>query len=220
MQRILKRAFENGELQPQSKLFEIKHIGDYLYTRLLRSFAPNRQSISIRKFAKSIERLTIERLKEKLQTALQNKRNNQCIQSPGLLKYHVQDFNQKGYEVMINLIKIMARNDDGYNLGRNFRFDASRLRMPARRSDSAKTLPCMSRRQCMRNGGNFHNSTCLPQNNARGFAGVYPYSGQKRNPINRNQQLGGVNNSFRRGRYTKSPTSNVSWRKPGRMRKL
>ena len=219
MQRFLKKSFEDGDLVPQSKLYEIKHIGDYLYKRLLRSFAPNRQSISIQKFANSIQRLSIERLKEKLQTALQNKRNNQCVQSPGLPKYHVQDYNQKGYEVMISLIKIMARNDDGYALGRNFAFDASRLRMPARRSESTKTLPCLSRRQCRSNRGIYHNNTCLPPNNARGFAGVFPYSGQKLKPRNRNQPLGGVNNSIQRGRYINSPSSNVSWRKPGRMRK-
>jgi len=121
---------------------------------------------------------------------------------------------------MISLIKVLARNDDGYNLGRNFRFDASRLRMPARRSESTKTLPCMSRGQCRNNGGVYHNNSCLPPNNARGFTGVLPYSGQKLKPRNRNQPLGSMNNSIRRGTYINSPNSNISWRKPGRMRKL
>lgn len=219
MQRQIQQSFQSGTFTPQTHLIELKHIGPYLYDRLRKTFAPNLQSLSFRRFARSIENLQLSTVKKKLQTAVQNRRNNQCIQTNSDVSHHVRDFNEKGYEALISLIKVMSRNNDGYNLGVRFVFDAAQLRMPRRRDDSTKTLPCLSRVRCGPRGGRFHNGLCLPPTNATGFSGVFPRSGQKTYNRNNNYELGSSKNSVRRGNYVNDPNSRTLWRKPGRMRK-
>ncbi len=220
MQRFITRQFRDNILTPQSELIDIKHIGPYLYRRLKQEFASRARTISIRSFARKIENLQLDNLKRKLQKALQNQHNNQCITIPGYEPYHVADVNEKGYEAMISLIKVLERNADGYGLGRNFVFDASRLRMPPKRSTISKNVSCLNRNNCAANGGVWHNRLCQPPSNARGFAGVYPYSGQKTKSRNQRASLGSINNSIRRGRYVRSPNRRVEWRRPGRMSKV
>lgn len=219
MRAIIKQQFSDGLLTPRSELSDIKHIGEYLYKGLKRTFAPNLNNLSIRTFSNKIKRLTLSELKTKLQSALQNKRNNQCINDK-MFKYHVPDYNRKGYEAMINLIKVLARNEDGYRLGNNFSFNANQLRMPPARSDDTKFVSCLSRQTCRRNGGNWNNGMCHPSSNSQGFSGIHPYSGQKTKPRNSRHKIGSINNSIRRGRYVNSPNSQIMWRKPGKMRKL
>ena len=219
MQRSIERSFRNNSLTPGSELIDVKHIGPYLYTRMRQQFAAGAATLTIRRFAGRIQNMGIDNLKKKLHTALQNARNNQCIRTPNRALYHVQDYNQKGYEAMINLIKVLARNGDGHNLGRNFRFDATRLRMPAMRNDDSKS--CLSRAACRQNNGIWHDNLCQPPRNARGFAGVFPRSGQKTiRQRDRSQPLGSHRNSIRRGRYARAPNSQTLWRRPGVMRKV
>ena len=121
---------------------------------------------------------------------------------------------------MISLIKVLDRGQDGYNLGHNFIFNAYRLRMPTRRSEDTKSIPCKSRNSCRRSGGQFYDGLCQPSSNSHGFPGVYPYSGQKtKKTQNHRKPRGSLHNSIRRGRYADSPTQNI-WRRPGRMRKI
>ena len=212
MQRTLEREFRNGILTPRSTLLEIKFIGDYLYRRLIREFARNNASLSIQRFATRIQNMNLQTLKERLQKALQNKRNNQCVSKyRGGPKYHVADVNEKGYEAMIALIRILAQNRDGYNLGAGFRFDGTRLRKPRRRDDDTKFVPCLSRRNCNRSNRTFRNGVCTPRSRSTGFIGVGRHSGQK---LTRHS-----GNMIRSGNYTR-PSNGVSWRKPGRLRKV
>ena len=212
MQRELERDFRNGILTPRSTLLEIKFIGDYLYRRLIREFARNHASLSIQRFATRIQNLNLQSLKERLQKALQNKRNNQCVSTyRGGPEYHVADVNEKGYEAMVALIRILAQNRDGYNLGAGFHFDGTRLRKPRRRDDDTKFVPCLSRRSCNRRNYAFRNGVCIPRSRSNGFIGVGRHTGQKITPHSRNLS--------RRGTYTQR-SNGVSWRKPGRLRKI
>lgn len=212
MQRELERDFRNGILTPRSTLLEIKFIGDYLYRRLIREFARNHASLSIQRFATRIQNLNLQSLKERLQKALQNKRNNQCVSKyRGGPEYHVADVNEKGYEAMVALIRILAQNRDGYNLGAGFRFDGTRLRKPRRRDDDTKFVPCLSRRSCNRRNYAFRNGVCIPRSRSNGFIGVGRHTGQK---ITRHSR-----NLTRRGTYTQR-SNGVSWRKPGRLSKI
>jgi hypothetical protein len=219
MQRYIAQQFARGDLNPRSEMIELKHIGPYLHERLRRSFARNTSTLTIRRFASSIQNMSVTNLKRRLQTALQNARNNQCIGTGGRI-HHVQDFNEKGFEVLISLIKVLANNRDGHNLGRNFQFDASALRMPPRRDDDAKIAGCLSRGRCRSRGYRWRNGLCVPNANSTGFSGVYPTSGQKTRPRNQNYELGTIRNSVKRGRYTQADENGVEWRRPGFMRKL
>lgn len=223
MLRLIRREFNNGNLVPNTELIELKHIGTYLYDRMLREFGRrNQQRLTIRSFANKIRNMNIDLLKRKLSKSLQNLRNNQCVHDPGKPKYHVQDVNQKGYEVMIALIKCLDRGDDGFNLGANFVFDSSQLRA-THRSESAKFVSCInSRRRCTNSGGIWTQGRCIPPSNARGFQGVHTYSGQKTyTPRDRRQRLGSERNSITRGQYTRSPNHpSQMWRRPGRMNKV
>tara|TARA_B110000008_G_scaffold187223_1_gene186033 strand:+ start:755 stop:1426 length:672 start_codon:yes stop_codon:yes gene_type:complete len=223
MQRYLSQEFQRGDLQPSSEMIEIKHIGPYLYNRLIKEFSRSR-ILTIRTFANRISSMSIDLLKRKLTKSLQNKRNNQCIPNGNKNNndlYHVQDVNQKGYEILLHLIRLLSRNGDGHNLGANFQFDASRLRLATRRSEDAKTSGCLSRSRCRRHGNTWHDSLCQPGRRSNGFYGVHPYSGQKtKQNRNARKPLGSINNSIRRGRYARSPNSNILWRRPGRMRKV
>lgn len=220
MQRFITRQFRDNILTPRSELIDIKHIGPYLYRRLKGEFASRSITMTIRSFARRIENLQLDNLKRKLQKALQNQHNNQCVTLPGYAPYHVSDVNEKGYEAMISLIKVLDRNGDGYGLGRNFVFDSTQLRMPQKRSAITKTVACLPRNRCVTRGATWHNGLCQPLSNARGFAGVYPYSGQKTRSRNRRGRLGSINNSVRRGQYARSPNGRVEWRRPGRMSKV
>ena len=208
MQRFIQQRFQSGDLTPNSRLDEIKHIGDYLYDRLRRSLAPNRQILTIRMFARRIENMSIDALKSTLQKALQNARNNQCVRTPGQPKYHVPDYNYKGYEAMINLIKVLARNGDGHRLGQRFNFDANRLRMPPKRSEDSRFTPCLTRRTCQ---GSWRDGLCQPSSQSRGFPGVHGYTGQKKNRRTIFSP---------RGQHAQSDNVRYSWRKPRRMQKL
>lgn len=210
MQRTIIGQFNRGELTPRSEMIELKHIGPYLYERLRRSFARNTRILTIQRFASSIQNMSIDNLKRRLQTALQNARNNQCI-GQGNNVHHVRDYNEKGYEVLINLIKVLANNRDGHGLGRNFRFNASQLRMPNRRHDETKIAPCLSRGRCRSRGFRYRDGLCTPRSDRTGFPGVSSRTGQK---------INSRNNSIRRGRYTRPDENGVEWRRPGFMRKL
>lgn len=112
---------------------------------------------------------------------------------------------------MINLIKIIDRNQDSHNLGRNFTFDASRLRKPHKRSEASKYLPCeKSRSRCRQLGGRFV-SRCYPPSSSRGFVGVGAYSGQK---------LRRSSGTRIHGRYSRHPGDSQKWRIPGRLSKV
>jgi hypothetical protein len=218
MQRRLKQLFRSGDLHPRSELIEIKHIGPYLYQRLKNMFAPRLNSLSIRRFASQIKNLSLFTLKHKLQKALQNQRNNQCIMG-NKGPHHVRDYNEKGYEALISLIKVLAKNEDGHNLGRQFTFDATQLRMPNKRSEIAKHIACHgSRSKCRRRGGSWSDNQCNPPNGSiNGFPGVFPFSGQETYDRNLNKPLGSKRNAIRRGSYSKSRNSRKKWRRPGSM---
>lgn len=214
MQRSIERDLNSRNILPRSEIIELKHIGPYLYKRLIKEFAPNRQSLTIRRFATKIQNMSIDQLKFRLQKALQNKRNNQCIQSNGYM-YHVPDFNTKGYEMMINLIKVLSRNENNFGFRHRFTFNARELRKPS--TVSTSNLTCLSRRSCPR--GRWRDGLCQPDNRAHGFPGVHPFSGQKTYARHENRQLGSSHNSIRRGRYAQGSGS-VMWRRPGKMRKI
>lgn len=205
-QADIKKAFENKVIGPNTELVELKHIGSYLYDNLKRVFSPNTKRLTIRMFANRIKNLPVDILKSKLQTGLQNRRNNQCVNS-GNGAYHVSDFNQKAYESLIALIKVMKNREDGYNLGESFTFNNSSLRI-RRRDQETKQLPCLGRELCAVHKGDWHNELCQPPTNAIGFEGVLPFSGQKL--INRK-------NMTKRGTYVSSRNSIYLWRKPERM---
>jgi hypothetical protein len=213
MQREIARRFARNDLNPSSQLIELPHIGEYLYKRILRKFAPNNRIITIRGFARRIQNMNINTLITKLQEALQNKRNNQCIQTNtnrfGF--YHVPDYNLKGWESMISLIKVLNNGRDGYALGNNFSFDIRQLRMPRRRDENTKYASCLSPRQCRRSNNVYHNGLCQPHTHTIGFQGVRPYSGQK---------IKSNHNSRLRGHYAASPNRRYLWRHAGRMRKV
>lgn len=217
----LRRDFGNNTIRPTSELIELKHIGEYLYRRLVQEFGRrNQRRLTIQGFAGKIRNLSIDRLQHKIMKALQNRRNNQCVGRDGAL-YHVQDVNQKGYEMIVALIKTLDRGYDGHGLGANFAFDSSHL-TTMRRTNDTKHIPCISnRRDCRRANGTWKQNTCLPSNHARGFPGVHPHSGQKTHASRNNSyRLGSNQNSLRRGSYIQSNQSPISWRIPGAMRRL
>lgn len=217
MQRFIVQQFRNGLLSPNSELHKVKHIGAYLYKRLKNEFNDTRNNaLTIRRFSQKIVNMSINTLKYKLQTALQNRRNNQCI-SDGNKLYHVPDFNEKGYEAMINLIKVMDKNLDGYGLGTRFSFDSRLLRKPPKRQD--ESVSCHVRNAC-NNLGTWTDNLCTPtRGRARGFPGVFPYSGQKTYKRSRNHAIGSLHNSIKRGRYARK-SRNIYWRRPGRISKI
>ena len=130
----------------------------------------------------------------------------------------MRDFNEKGYEVLINLIKVLASNEDGYHLGDNFNFNANKLRMAPKRHDITRTIACQNRRNCQ---GIWNDGQCHPRNNnVIGFPGIYPHSGQKTHTRNISHTLGSQRNSKRHGKYSKPLNSRILWRKPGRLRKI
>ena len=211
MQRIIVRMFRNGDLTPLSPIIDVPSIGPYLYARLKRSLSPRTRELTIRMFAHKIRRMNTDRLKTTLQRGLQNRRNNECVRSrPRRPLYHVPDFNLYGWKAIISLIKVLHRNQDGHQLGNGFVFDVNSLRMPHARSESAKTLPCVSRQRCGRQGGTYRDGLCQPPNAARGFPGVHLHSGQR---ARRGQ--GNI-----RGRYATSANRQTMWRRPGSLRKL
>ena len=203
MQRRIQSMVGRGELHESSNLDAIPYIGPYLYGGLRRTFAPCARDVTIRRFARAIERFDIPTVKGRLQTALQNERNNQCVRQSPTTMYHISDYNQKGYQAMLAVIKVIAREP----VGRRFAFDARQLRMPPRRSASAKGRPCLSRRHCPR--GRWYDGLCQPDDATRGFDGVHPFSGQSwRRRSSR----------VRRGRYARSRTGSKRWRRPGPLR--
>lgn len=212
MQREITRQFTQNKLVPSSQLIELPFIGEYLYKRIVRKFAQNSRNLTIRGFARRIQNMSANTLIRKLQEALQNKRNNQCVQSDTgrYGYYHVSDYNLKGWESMISLIKVLNNGRDGHGLGNNFSFDARQLRMPRRRDESTKYASCLTPRQCRRSNNVYHNGLCQPQTNRIGFQGVSPYGGQKIKS----------NNNRRRGNYSSSPNGRYLWRHSGRMRKV
>lgn len=218
MRRYIKSSFENGSLTPYSELIDLKHIGPYLYRRLKREFSTNQ--LTVRRFANKIKNLSIDVLKNRIQKALQNLRKNECIQTKyGLL--HVQDYNEKGYEAIISLIRVLANGEDGHQLGRHFSFDASQLRMAPKRHDITKYISCKRRNQCTGVNERWDNGQCKPSNNrVRGFPGIYPHSGQKTYKRNRRYPLGSIRNSRKHGRYSRNRNNEVMWRTPGRLRKI
>lgn len=219
MRRSIRSSFENGTLTPQSELIELKHIGSYLYRRLQREFSPN-HTLTIKRFANKIQNLSLHDLKHRIHKALQNLRKNECIATNSGL-HHVQDVNEKGYETIINLIKVLANNEDGHNLGRNFRFEASRLRKPPKRHDITKAVSCKKRNECLNANETWNNGLCKPSNNSiKGFSGIYPFSGQKTYKRNNRYVIGSIRNSRKHGKYSHNSNTNVMWRRPGKLRKL
>lgn len=207
--------FQNQQLAPASELIEVPHIGPYLYDRIRREFTTNVRSLSIRGFASSVQNMSLDTLQRRLQKALQNARNNQCVSSRRPYRsYHVPDVNKLGYAAMIGLVKtIGAGNDGGHNLGRNWRLDASRLRLPRERSNGSKYLSCIkTRTACQNRGGVFVNRMCQPQPGDEGFPGVRPHAGQK--VATRN------NTNPRRGNYVQSANGATQWRMPGALPKV
>ena len=212
MNRTIVQMFRRGELTPMSHLIEIPSIGPYLYRRLRRTLSPNTRELTVRMFAHRIRRMDTARLKRTLQRALQNNRNNMCVTShPRRPDYHVSDYNVRGCNALFSLIRVLHSGQDGHGLGHNFAFDITRIRMPPYREDDSKTLPCLSRGRCRRAGGVFSDGLCQPTNRVRGFDGVSPFSGQRRN-------AGSPQPS--RGRYARHPDGNTKWRRPGHMRKV
>lgn len=214
MRRSIRIAFENGTLSPESELVDLKHIGPYLYRRLKKEFAPSASRLTVKRFISKIKRLSFTTLKQRLQKSLQNRRSNECVRSTNNTLYHVPDLNEKAYEAIICLIKVLA-----FDRGIHFTFDASQFRKPPRRSDIAKTISCTSRRNCQRLGGEWNNNLCMPRQNVQGFSGIYPHSGQKMYRRDYTRPLGSLRNSVRRGRYSKSRTDSF-WRRPGTLRKI
>lgn len=209
MRATIRRAFADGTLTPQSTLDELKHIGPYLYRRMTREFAPTRRRLTIRTFASRISPMSLDVLKSRVQRSLQNERKNQCVPSTQGKTYHVADFNTKGYEAILTLIRVLARNEDGYNLGRRFQFDGSRLRMPPQRTDNTKFIAChRTRSRCRRNSGVWADGQCHPRGRARGFPGVSPYSGQR---YDRRRIM--------HGQYSRK-SKTERWRRPGRLNKV
>ena len=202
MQRRIQAMVRRGELRESSTLDEVPYIGSYLYDGLHRAFASRAPEVTIRRFARAIERFDLATLKRRLQQALQNARSNHCVRRSPTLMYHVSDYNQKGYEAMVAVIKVFARQP----IGGRFAFDARRLRLPPRRSESTKTMPCLSRRRCP--PGRWHDGLCQPPDRARGFDGVYPHSGQSRRR---------GSSRLQRGRYARPASAHgrTRWRRPG-----
>lgn len=212
LQRRMRRMFATGELRPSSLLTDVPFIGDYLYGRLQRTLECTRRPLTIRRFATRIAPLPIDQVKSILQVAMQNRRNNQCVvQSHTGRSYHVADYNVKGYESMIALLRCLGAGSDGSGLGAPFVFDARRLHPPRSRHADTKHLPCVrSRRACERLGGVYYDGLCQPVRSRRGFPGVASHTGQKR-----------ASGRRRRGRYAQAPDGRQTrWRRPGPMPKV
>lgn len=224
MDRSIVRQFQNGTLTPASELIDVKYIGSYLYARLKHVFSPRTQILTISSYANRIRNMSEDTIKKRLQVALQNDRNNMCVRTSrrpqSRSKYHVADYNQKGYEAMISLTRVLARGQDGYNIGHNMLANPAQLRLPPTRDNASKETSCLSRSRC-RNRGRWYDNLCQPPSNTRGFPGVYPRSGQKtRQNRNRNFALGSMHNSIHRGRYARTPDGQYRFRRPGPMTKL
>jgi hypothetical protein len=211
MQTELARAFRTGQIHADTIMSELPHIGDYLYMGLSRTFLKDRRrTLTIRRFANSIQDLDAQTLKTLMQRALQNQRANECVQTSSGEYYHIPDINQRGYETVVALIRCLAAGRDGKGLGDHFRFNRRQLRLPHRRDEEAKSVGCLDREQCGKGHGTgtWRDGLCVPTRpTARGFEGVYPHSGQRRK---RGETM--------RGRYAQA--DGVAWRFPERLERV
>lgn len=214
MRRRLERLFQNGILGPQSQMRDVPHIGPYLYDRLCRGFGV--RQLTIATFARRLEGLSVERIRWRLERALQNERNNRCVPSVAQrrrLMYHVPDVNAKGYETLLALIRLLIARGDGHRMAGPAlrRLNPRLLYAPARRPDVTRHFGCVdTSRRCARAGGVFADGLCQPPTGVRrGFPGVRPYAGQTAT----------VQENRRRGAYA-APRNGQSWRRPGAVRKL
>jgi len=126
------RRFKDGELLPSSMITDMKHIGPYLGDRLRDTFSPHATTFTIGTFAESISQLSTEQLRERLKSALQNKRARECVDRKHG-EYQVRAVNDRGWRACVALIRTLAKGKDGHGMGTNFAFDASRLRVPRAR---------------------------------------------------------------------------------------
>lgn len=191
--RELRRAFRRGELTPQSSVRDLKNIGGYLENRLLSSFSGGRAGpLTVARLAAQTRNLGSERLRRKIDEALQNLRGNQCVpvssRRPREL-YHVPEVNRGGWITLVALFKTLHRGEDGYGLApRGYRADLSLFRDVQRTSD-AKRCGCLSRpRSCRASptGCVWIDRLCQPGSaRARGYPGVGSRPGQKLSARNR-----------------------------------
>lgn len=206
--REIRRGFQTGALTPATRLYELRHIGPYLYRRLVRAFArAGAGQLTIRGFFHGIRRLDSDALKSRLQRALQNERNNRCVpsrRSPNG-KHRVADYNRLAYKTMLSLARAGAAGDDGHGLCAGARYDARALRLPAYREEITKHVSCSGRRGCR---GVYADGLCQPARRARGFDGVSPFAGQ----------ASGRGGQRRRCAYA-AERGGTRWRRPGRCSK-
>lgn len=204
-------SFRDGSLRPSSSMRDVPYIGPYLHEGLRRVFAPGKHTITINRFARSIELLERDVVMEKIQRALQNARANRCVRNP--TPYHIPDVNTMAWRSVVTLVRIMSRGDDGYGLGRRFQFDARRLRMPTNRQRASKSSACLTRRECAtRRDSIFSDGLCMPlSRNTKGFDGVGNHPGQKTSKRTR----------YSRGaKYARHPSGRCRWRRPSRQWRL
>lgn len=209
MQRVLTRMFRDGTLGPDSPIDALPHIGPYLSTQLLREFSPRQPTV--RGLVQRLARLGDDSIRRRLQTALQNRRANQCVQWSDDIRYHVPDINHKGWETCISLIKVCYQGRDGHALARTMRCNPSRLRMPNARSYQSKVSGCLRQAECIADAERvFADRLCMPADwRSHGFVGVHPHPGQKSESV--------ANSRGRR--YARHPVRG-RWRTPGRQPRL
>ena len=203
MQNEISNAFRDGTLTPSSTINEVKWIGTYLYKGLIHEFAPTNNRLSIRGFCGKIRNLADDALKFRLKQSVKNNRANKCIQNYKNEGYHVQEINNKGWEALISLIKVIVKGNSGYDFG-SFNFNYRVLKLPPKRESDTKKLGCLSRRECRINGGIYSDGLCQTRNmNHHGFEGIDSSRGQKKR--SRVPVLG----------YAQSPIdSQIYWKKP------
>ena len=169
-QRVLRDLRANG---PDMALIDVFMLGPYLAPRLGRAF---NGAATVREFWHSAARLGDATLQHRLLRALQNERSNQCVSTrmegqEGKNTYHTGDVNERAYQACVALLDELRRH-------RNVRW--GRLPSSPRRSKSARTCGCHTRRDECRRGCVWHEGFCVPQSaGATGFMGVPPAPGQK-----------------------------------------
>ena len=210
MERRIRRAFVDGDLQPQSNIEDIPFVGEYLGARMHRAFAPGRRNgLTIRGFVGASGRGSVATASDRIKRALQNDRANQCVRNPH--PYRIADVNTMGWRAVVALLRVIGRGQDGHNLGLRLTFDPRRLRLPTIRSRAAKRSGCITRAECRRAPDMvFSDGLCMPRSSrTRGFDGIGRHPGQK---ASYGTQYA------RQSRYARHPSRQSAWRHPSNSR--
>ena len=178
MDQYVATGFASGRLTPDTSLLAVNGIGQYLYDRIRRGLNfPVGNDITIHDFVKKFKRKSAAYVNKILQTVLQNKRANQCVNDNTVSNskvYQVGDINKRGYEVCVAILRYAKTNDD---MKSGLRF--GRLMNLSDRTDDTKSCPCQPRSKCT-GDCRWIGNACISRDNtnATGFDGVDVKPGQ------------------------------------------